>query len=61
VTVELLKGAVRVLAGLRYDDPDQDRRYRLNRIPTRPPQRAHPRQRPPQVIVGRRDPTANRQ
>jgi len=28
VAVELLKGAVRVLASLRYDVPDQDLRYR---------------------------------
>ena len=36
MTVELLKGAVRVLASLRYDVPDQDLRYPLTRIPTRP-------------------------
>jgi fatty-acid peroxygenase len=36
VAVELLKGAVRVLASLRYDVPDQDLRYPLTRIPTRP-------------------------
>ncbi len=36
VAVELLKGAVRVLAGLRYDVPEQDLRYPLGRIPTRP-------------------------
>ena len=36
VAVELLKGAVRVLAGLRYNLPEQDLRYRLRRIPTRP-------------------------
>jgi fatty-acid peroxygenase len=36
VTVELLKGAVRVLAGLHYDVPDQDLRYPLSRMPTRP-------------------------
>jgi fatty-acid peroxygenase len=36
VTVELLKGAVRALASLRYDVPDQDLRYPLTRIPTRP-------------------------
>jgi fatty-acid peroxygenase len=36
VTVELLKGAVRVLAGLRYDLREQDLRYPLGRMPTRP-------------------------
>ena len=36
VAVELLKGAVRVLAGLRYQLPDQDLRYPLGRMPTRP-------------------------
>ena len=36
MTVELLKGAVRVLAGLHYDVPDQDLRYPLSRMPTRP-------------------------
>jgi len=36
VTVELLKGAVRILAGVRYDLPTQDLRYPLRRIPTRP-------------------------
>jgi fatty-acid peroxygenase len=36
VTVELLKGAVRVLTGLRYAVPEQDLTYPLSRIPTRP-------------------------
>ena len=36
VAVELLKGAVRALASLRYGVPDQDLRYPLTRIPTRP-------------------------
>lgn len=36
VTVELLKGAVRVLAGLRYDLPEHGLRYPLGRMPTRP-------------------------
>ena len=34
--MELLKGAVRVLAGLRYEVPDQDLTYSLRRMPTRP-------------------------
>ena len=36
VTVELLKSAVRVLADLRNDLPEQDVRYPLDRFPTRP-------------------------
>jgi fatty-acid peroxygenase len=35
VTVELLKPAVRLLAGLDYHVPDQDLSYPLNRIPAR--------------------------
>jgi fatty-acid peroxygenase len=35
VAVELLKGAVRVLAGLTYQLPDQHLRYPLHRMPTR--------------------------
>jgi fatty-acid peroxygenase len=36
VTVELLKGATRLLTRLRYDVPGQDLRYPLTRMPTRP-------------------------
>ena len=34
--MELLKGAVRVLAGLAYQVPVQDLRHPLGRMPTRP-------------------------
>lgn len=36
VTVELLKGAVRLLARLHYDVPDQDLTFPLSRMPTLP-------------------------